>query len=193
MTTDRFIFQRECAGKVNGKVLNIGCKEDPAGLKNLYGDRIVNLDILDYDEDKLNNHGERVSIPVDVVHDATKFPWPFEDDSFDLALIGDLLEDLPDDGCQIGILGEARRVAKHLCVTCPEDGPERDAHHRTRISPDMLRVMLEATLWKIDDFRIVDYGFVPRGTFVFAHRDEEKYPWLEETSSSSTKTTPSPD
>lgn len=170
MPSDRFAFQRECAGRVNGRVLNVGCKEDPAQLQQTYGSRIVNLDIRDEDEDKLNNHHEHVKIPVDVLHDATVIPWPFKKNSFDLVLIGDLLEDLPDDGCQLRMLREAHRLASHLCVTCPEDGPERDAHHQTRISPDRLREWLDAAGWAADEFRVVDYGFVPRGTLVYAHR-----------------------
>lgn len=174
MTSDRFQFQRDCTAKVEGKVLNVGCKEDPAGLQREFGSRIVNLDIREEDEDQLNNHGHHVAIPVDVIHDATVIPWPFKDDEFDLVIFGDMLEDLPDNGCQGEMLVEARRVSKHLCVTCPEDGPERDAHHQTRITEDRLKGWLDASGWKNTEFIIADYGFVPRGYFTFCERSQDE-------------------
>lgn len=200
MTSDRFTFQRECAARVTGRILNVGCKEDPAGLQSALGARVVNLDIRDEDEDKLHNHGQHVPIPVDVIHDATIVPWPFEDASFDLVVLGDMLEDLPDNGCQLTILREARRIAESLCLTCPEDGPERDAHHQTRITEARLKGWLDAAGWEPVTFQVVDYGFVPRGYFVYALRSEplaQPPDWgmeepCEATSSSSTKPTSSP-
>lgn len=170
MTADRFAFQRQCVERVEGKVLNVGCKEDPAHLKETFGDRIVNLDRLTYNEDIFVHEGREEPIAVDVVHDITESPWPFKDNEFDLVVLGDILEDLPDNGCQIEILEEAARVSTHLCVTTPEDGPERDAHHRTRITEEKLKVMLTVTGWNILAMDIVDYGFVPRGYFVYAKR-----------------------
>jgi hypothetical protein len=172
MTVDRFAFQRECVERTEGAVLNVGCKEDPAHLKEFYSDRVTNLDIRDFNHDTFSNTGEKVSIPVDIIHDATDAPWPFEDDQFDLVVIGDLLEDLQDDGCQLVVLAEARRVAKHLCITTPEDTPERDWHHYTTVTEEKLKTWLDLTGWSHGDFRIVDYGFVPRGYFVFADRIE---------------------
>lgn len=170
MTADRFQFQRDCVARVPGKVLNAGCKEDPAGLKLQYGDRIVNLDLRDFNHDTFVNTGEKVPINVDVIHDMTVFPWPFEDQEFDLVVLGDILEDLPDDGCQEEILRECHRIAKHLCITTPEDTPERDWHHLTTITQDRLEHWLVNTEWVEEEFRVVDYGFVPRGYFVYAHR-----------------------
>lgn len=166
----RFQFQRDCVAKVSGNVLNAGCKEDPAHLKSQFGNRIVNLDRSEIDDDQWNNHGQRVPIPVDVVHDMTVFPWPFADQSFDLVVLGDILEDLPDDGCQEAILREVHRIARHVCITTPQDGPERDAHHQTRITQDRLRSWLALAEFVCEDFQTVDYGFVPEGYFVFATR-----------------------
>lgn len=172
MTTDRFQFQRDCAARVTGRILNIGCKEDPAGLQQTYPDRVINLDIREEDEDQLNNHGRHVPIPVDVVHDATVIPWPFKDDEFDLVIFGDMLEDLPDDGCQYLMLEEARRVGKHVCVTTPEDDPERDAHHQTTVTEEKLKTWLDIAGWRRVEFNVVNYGFVPRGYFTFCERTE---------------------
>lgn len=174
MTADRFVFQRNCVEQVEGKVLNAGCKEDPAHLKATFGDRIINLDRLTYNEDVFVHEGREETIPVDVVHDITVFPWPFKDDEFGLVVLGDILEDLPDDGIQAAILDEARRIATHLCITTPEDGPERDAHHRTTITRERLKVWLDAAGWSILAMETVDYGFVPHGYFVYAKRYEDK-------------------
>lgn len=166
----RYLFQQQCVDRVTGRVLNVGCKEDPAGLKGRAPDRVVNLDIRDYDEDAWNNRGERRPIPVDVMHDATVFPWPFANDSFDLVVFGDMLEDLPDDDCQPRMLAEAARIATHVCVTSPEDSPERDAHHRTTVTDEKLKAWLETAGWRVVEFQTVDYGFVPRGHFAFCER-----------------------
>lgn len=173
MTADRFVFQRNCVEQVEGKVLNAGCKEDPAHLKATFGDRVVNLDRLDYNEDIFVHEGRKESIPVNVIHDLTVLPWPFDDDEFDLVVLGDILEDLPDDGIiQFVILDEACRVATHLCITTPEDSPERDAHHQTTVTRERLKAWLSAAGWNILAMETVDYGFVPRGYFVYAKRDE---------------------
>ena len=168
MTADRFAFQRECVEKTTGKVLNVGCKEDPAGLKSSFPERVVNLDIRDYDDAIWHTEQRKTPIPVDVIADATLFPWPFEDGAFDLVIFGDMLEDLPDDGCQMRMVVEAHRVGKHLCITTPEDSPERDAHHQTTITEERLTTWLAAGEWKVEELRTVNYGFVPRGYFVFA-------------------------
>lgn len=173
MTADRFAFQRQCALRTTGKVLNAGCKEDPAHLKQDFPERVTNLDLRDYDHAIFSTSGEKVPIPVDIQHDLTVFPWPFEDDEFDLVVLGDILEDLPDDGCQVTILDEARRISQHLCVTTPEDTPERDSHHLTTITHEKLKTWLDIGGWRVKEFQIVDYGFVPRGYFVFATRTSD--------------------
>lgn len=171
MTAERFAFQLHCAQAADGQVLNVGCKEDPAHLKEALGDRVTNLDRYDYNEDVfVHQGGRKEAIPVDVVHDIFDQPWPFKQDTFALVILGDILEDLPDNGCQLDVLREARRVGKTLCITCPEDGPERDAHHQTRITGDRLRDWLALSGWDIVTFRCVDYTFVPRGHFVYAIR-----------------------
>lgn len=79
--------------------LNIGC-----GRKHLAG--AVNLDVS-------------ADVGADVVHDLNRFPWPFEDGTFDEIYAYDVLEhvvDLPP------VLEEIHRIAKPggvLCVTVP--------------------------------------------------------------------------
>ena len=47
---------------------------------------------------------------VDVVHDLTQFPYPFEDNSFDVVYLNDVIEHLPD---TIGTMEEVYRLCKH--------------------------------------------------------------------------------
>jgi hypothetical protein len=167
---NRLLFQRWCCRQVPGRVLNAGCNADPAALASLFSGRVVGMDYKDYEEGLFLRTGQKVPIPADVVHDMTVRPWPFPDDTFDLVVFGDVLEDLADDGCQLEVLAEAARVATHVCITTPEDTPERDSHHRTTITRERLLGWLEATGWRPLRVEDVDYYFVPRGTFAFAQR-----------------------
>lgn len=169
MTIQRFDFQRECVLKTSGKILNVGAKEDPAHLKRLRPDA-VNLDRWNYDIAAFFDKGELVPIDVDVIHDATVLPWPFADNEFGLVVLGDILEDLPDNECQLEILKEARRVAEAVCITTPEDTFARDNHHYTTITETRLRNWLQKADWEPVDFRVVNYEVVPRGYFVYAKR-----------------------
>lgn len=167
---DRFEFQRQCVSRTIGKVLNVGCKEDPAHLKSNFGDRVINMDIRDFDHDVFYNTGEKVPIPVDIIYSALNFPYPFIDNEFGLIVLGDILEDLPDNECQLDVLNESYRIGQKLCITTPEDTKERDWHHYTTITEQRLKDWLTSSNWKIVEFNIVDYGFVPRGYLVFCEK-----------------------
>lgn len=166
----RYDYQRRAVLRNPGKILNMACKEDPAFLKLLAPKRVVNADLRDYDHDAWYNRQEKVPIPVDVVCDATVSPWPFQDDEFDCVILAEILEDLPDDGCQLTVLKEARRVGRAVCITTPEDTPERDWHHLTTTTEEKLRAWLDEAGWTIEDFQTVNYEFVPRGHFIYAVR-----------------------
>src|SRR4051812_11108076 len=109
---DRFDFQRGMVELHPGTVLNVGCNEDPAHLRSRYGDRVVNCDAY------LDNNG--VPYPIDVMFDCTEDTWPFDDQSVDLVVFGDIIEHFYPDECQRA-LAEANRVAKAVCITVPED------------------------------------------------------------------------
>jgi hypothetical protein len=184
MTVLRFDFQRMYAREAEGPILNLGCNEDPANLKALYG--AVNADIRDYDPEL------GVKLPVDIIMDATDVAdWNvFDDKQFDLIVIGDMLEHIlaPDID---KILRYARRVARKIVITVPNDhrlGPgwhengERDPeredpdwyiktpglYHATQVTEELLRSKLEAAGWTVQDWRTVPYGFCPEGYFVLA-------------------------
>ena len=83
-----------------GKVLNIGCGDDPAGL----GDNAVHVDI------------DRWRLPNFVQADCHCLP--FENKVFDTAILGDVLEHVlsPERAVQ-----EAARVARMIVITVPEE------------------------------------------------------------------------
>jgi len=83
-----------------GKLVNIGCGEDPCG----FGERATHVDLDVY------NH------PNFVRADAHNLP--FGDLSFDTAILGDMLEHVPDPA---RVLSEAARVARTIVVTIYEE------------------------------------------------------------------------
>ena len=175
MTTLRFDFPRECVGAALERdwrpVLNVGCKEDPAHLKALNGERVINCDLTVTDSDYLTAN------PIDVLFDCTGV-WPFDDRSAALVVMGDILEHLTVDEIARA-LREARRVAVRLCVTVPRDETspiddgftqafQRGAKHRTVVTEALLREQLDAAGWRVVEWRTVDYGLWPEGYFVEA-------------------------
>lgn len=171
MTAERFGFQRNCLANTTGIVLNVGCDEDPARLKSIAPDRVINCDINTY-----NEHMQRPNL-IDVVMDVRE-PWPFPDNFAELTIFGDILEHLyPSEA--VGALSEARRVSSKLCLTVPEDsrweedGVATDAQggrtHCTTWDEEHVCMLLEESGWlNVEEWRTVDYGFVPRGFFVLA-------------------------
>lgn len=162
----RLLFMRWACEQVGGRTLNVGCGPDPAGLRARY--RATNMDLP---TPTGAEHLMHATMAVrDVVHDMTETPWPFGDNAFDLVVLGDVLEDLPDDGGQVQVLAEAHRVARCLCATWPVDGPERDPHHRTTITADRMRRWLRQAGWWETLMVDTDYVFVPLGHMLMAKR-----------------------
>lgn len=171
---NRFRFQRACVEKTQGRVLNIGSKEDPALLKSYGAERVLNCDITTWDSD----YQRRISI--DVVMDCREW-WPFEDKSAEMVVFGDILEHLYLDEA-IFALEEAIRVADKLCITVPgwadkhrrEHGgeqwvaPEGNRGHCIDWSEALLRSVLEKIGWEIIEFHTIDYEIVPEGYLVYA-------------------------
>jgi predicted SAM-dependent methyltransferase len=173
---DRFEYQRWVVSQVPGKVLNVGCNEDPAKLKTIFGERVVNCDIADTDYalDRPND--------VDVLFDAAREKWPFADDEAELVVMGDIIEHLRPDDAE-GALVEARRVGKMLCVTVPcetrpeelgRQAPEGNEYqfHQTTVTRDYLDALLERTGWEPFELLEVDYGFLPLGFVLRARRSD---------------------
>lgn len=167
MSTDRFIFHRAAVrsalDQLPEPVLQVGTNDDPAHLKDIDPDRVINSDLFDFDS--ILNQPNRVDLTFDVARDR----WPFDDKSIALVVAGDILEHLTPDEI-LAALTEARRVSHRLCVTVPRDiRPEnnderadeypRGAVHRTVVTEDLIRERVEAAGWRITEFRALGPGF----------------------------------
>jgi predicted SAM-dependent methyltransferase len=172
MTIERFTFQRSCVAQTTGIVLNVGANEDPANLKGIDPDRVINCDIEQTDS-YLNRPNK-----VDVLFDA-KEKWPFEADYAELVVFGDILEHFyPEEA--LAAMKEAHRVSEKVCVTVPSDGrfkenndvEERNGYrtHCFQWTEKTMTMLLEESGFEIVTWRTVDYGFVPEGYFVLAER-----------------------
>lgn len=175
----RFDFQISATAQAEGIVLNVGCNEDPAQLRQRFGSKVVNCDITAWDA-----HMNRPNV-VDQVFDLCVTPWPFEDDYAALVLFGDVLEHMPVEKI-VAALTEARRVGRELCITVPEDHRIDEAkaqeawvageynEHTTITTEPLLREILVRTGWKPYVFVGADWGFndTPRtnGWMLVAHK-----------------------
>lgn len=171
---DRFEFQRQVANKYSPKtVLNIGCNEDPAHLKQIPG--VINCDAY--------THYGNSTYPVDIVFDCTQSPWPLEDDSAECAIFGDIIEHLFPEELE-ACLKETTRVARNFCATIPRDHrilEDPDYYNKIKDVPkglvhvyvyeqEELTNMLSDAGFKVERFDVVDYGFVPVGYLIEATR-----------------------
>ena len=171
---DRFGYQRAAVAGTTGLVLNVGANEDPAMLKSVFGDRVRNCDVVEFDEAMQRPND------VDVLFDAARERWPFADGAAELVVLGDIIEHLsPDEAA--AVLGEAMRVSHKLCITVPcDERPESETrygsssnpyqYHRTVVTRDLLERLLGDAGWTVDELLEVDYGFVPLGFVVRARR-----------------------
>lgn len=180
--SDRFAFQKDCVRKALteeiGLILNVGCCSDQAewpvnSLKPIDPIRVINCDISAVDElyedpeDETRVTGTRPTA-AEVLFDAARDRWPFDDGAAALVVMGDILEHLSSEDI-LAALTEARRVSQRLCVTVPCDTrptntPERADQfrrghvHRTVVTERLLRDALKAAGWRIVHWHIVpDY------------------------------------
>lgn len=166
---DRFEFQRYVARKYSPQtMLNIGANEDPAQLKSIDG--IINCDITKYPE-------------VDVVFDCTIDRWPFDDDSAECIIFGDIIEHLYPEEFKACLL-ESHRVGRNFAATIPRDhrileddnyadkikGTPKGLVHVHVYEPEELKSMLINAGFEVERFDVVDYGFVPVGYLIEAHK-----------------------
>lgn len=103
----QFSFQHQHR---EGLTLNVGCGNDYSDLRA--GGNVWNVDVRRVDP--LTGVPNR----VDEVADARSLPYATE--GFDTAILGDILEHVSDEDAA-SIIAEARRVARRVVITCPED------------------------------------------------------------------------
>lgn len=125
----RYDFQIACARRHPGVVLNVGCNEDPVGLKHRWEDRVINCDMEGWDK-----HMKRPNI-VDRIFNALDCPWPFDAEAAELVILGDILEHFPVE--ESGrVAREAARIAPKVCITVPEDTRIDEAAEHAKWVPE---------------------------------------------------------
>jgi len=164
---DRLEFQRQYA---TGRIINLGCSGNPAGLR-----AALHVDM---------RPGPFVDGPTPHPFwqgDARHVPRP--DDSFDTAVMGEILEHFSTEEDAMEALREARRLAPNLVATVPRDDRmlgrakwEEDTAcppgetHVLWISADRLWRMLRDTGWDVILWMQTTYGWCPCGWAVLAQR-----------------------
>lgn len=150
----RYDWQILACHLAGGSVLNIGCNEDPAQLRKRFGSKVVNCDLSGWDE-----HMNRPNV-VDRIFNCLDLPWPCEDDEADTVIFGDILEHFTEPVI-VEALTEARRVARRVAITVPEDvridpaaavaAWERQAYnlHTTIVTEDVMRRTVKAAGWRL--------------------------------------------
>lgn len=172
MTQERFTFQQKCISGTTGKVLNVGCHKDPANLKSIFGNRIINCD-------KYPTNSEGEALAADILFDASSDVWPFETNEAEMVVLGDVLEHFTIVGIRHALM-EARRVASKLCITVPEDhrielesykeltkGVRQGDYHITVVTLDLIANVLVQAGWQIRYFEEVDYICISKGYFIY--------------------------
>jgi hypothetical protein len=149
----RFDFQRGAVHNSRGFVINAGCNEDPAGLKAMAPDRVINVDLMAYDT------GMNRANLVDKVFDITNVDdWDreFAPDSAELVVLGDVMEHFSLD-VMVEVLTCVHAVAPRICITIPEDHriPEGRRYepgvyneHVTVATQEVMRRVFAGSLWK---------------------------------------------
>lgn len=149
----RFDFQRGAVHASKGFVINAGCNEDPAGLKAMAPERVINVDLHAYDE------GMSRPNVVDKIFDITDIvAWSreFARNAAEIVVFGDVLEHLSPIAMETA-LGAAHRVAPRLCITIPEDHRIPDDaqyvagiynQHVTVATQEVMRGVLQQSGWK---------------------------------------------
>lgn len=160
----RFDFQRGAVENSSGFVVNCGCNEDPAGLKAMAPERVINVDLHAFDE------GMNRPNLVDKVFDITKpeeWEREFASNSVELVVFGDVLEHFGEEQIKTA-LKCAHRIATRICITIPEDHRISDDakyvdgiynEHVTVATEELLRRVMSG-MWKpFAWFSDVHWGF----------------------------------
>jgi hypothetical protein len=150
----RHDFQMACARKHPGRILNIGCNEDPTQLRRTLGPRVTNCDMAGWDE-----HMNRPNA-VDCIFNCLETPWPFEDAEAELVILGDILEHFPVPAMMDTLL-EARRVAPNVCITVPEDTRIDEAAEQARWDPETYNLHTTVVTRKIIDGILDASNWIP--------------------------------
>lgn len=143
-------FQREIVRRLGGKVLNAACADDPAGLGKMGA---VNLDIQTFEK----HSGNDFSKVPNFLHGSV-MEIPFQDEHFDVVVLGEFLEHCKFDKA-VQAVQSCRRVLKpggKLVVTVPLDGRtplEQRGQQEWPEEYDSGITCYHQTWWGVDDLR----------------------------------------
>ena len=166
MSTERFTYHQHAVHQAlaehSGPVLQVGTNDDPAHLKDINPERVINADLFDYDA--ILDRPNRVDITFDVARD----DWPYSQQECALIVMGDIIEHLTPAEI-LTALTKARAAGQRICITVPMDTrPEnnderadlfpRGAVHRTIVTDAMLRDALTEAGWTVTDFQALGPG-----------------------------------
>jgi SAM-dependent methyltransferase len=121
------------------KKLNLGCGED---IKESF----VNMDFL-----KLKG--------IDIVHDLNKFPYPYDDNEFDIVYASHILEHLND---LSRVMGELRRICKNgakIFIRAPHFScglTYNDPTHKLFFGYFTFDVFTDKSFYDLPKFRVID-------------------------------------
>lgn len=178
---DAHKFQRDCCEKAEQPILNVACKEDPAGLGHHFN--AINFDVLDYDD--FSKKDLRTQVKNFVQGDALKLTEHFNEKSYPTIVLGEFLEHCVPAAAQLA-LSEIRKVLTDdgkLIVTFPLDNraPERQ-HGRS-----LLKVVVAGesghdittwhqTVWDLEKFEVL----LSEVGFKIYHKQTLKYGFIRD-------------
>lgn len=137
-----------------GDIVDIGCWEG-----HLFGDAAVNVDVLSEEEII-----ERIDKPISMIPNfvqADAKNLPFDNNQFDTAVLGDILEHIDDPDA---VLREASRVANIVVISVPNEHewheslkPFTNPHHKRYYTKQTFIQQLLAADLRIECFIRLDY------------------------------------
>ncbi len=146
---ERIELFREAVGGPGRRVLDLGCRYGALTQHYVPGNEVVGVDV---DREALETAAE---LGIETHWADVEEPLPFGDDSFDVVVVGELLEHVRDPG---GLVAECRRVLRPggtLVGSVPNAfrlknrlrfllgrKPEKDPTHLHMFSPDDVRLLL---------------------------------------------------
>lgn len=173
---NQYEYQRAKVAQCEGRVLNAACKEDPARLGRDFD--AVNLDIESYDP----HTGTKYENLPNFVQ-ASVYELPFEDESFDMIVLGEFIEHCNETAVRDALLS-LKRVLKNdgrLVMTYPYDDRPREVQHsadklvvwdekygitswhQSVWTDDLLLPILDQTGFDRVSVDVLCYGFCPEG------------------------------
>jgi len=117
-------FQHHWAEQIGGSIINVGCKEDPAGISEC-SDDVTNMDVLDYDG----------YLKTSIKHIKGYMQQDFlewePDRQYDTLVLGEVLEHCDDERFNefLTCANKALKKDGAFIITCPQDNRPKEVQH----------------------------------------------------------------